>query len=46
MFGVLLREPGVEELLRNKGYVEEWREERGWEGDERRRGGIVVLKTG
>ena len=45
MFGALLREPGVEELLQEKGYRKSWNEEYGWEGDDRRRGGIVVLKA-
>jgi GPI mannosyltransferase 3 len=46
MFGALLQEPGVEVLLRDAGYIEVWKEEHGWEGDERRRGGVVALKAG
>ena len=45
VFGALLREPGMEDLLKGKGYVEVWRKEYGWEGDERRRGGVIVMKV-
>jgi len=45
MFGALLEDTQVAELLRNKGYRTTWHEERGWEGDSRRRGGVVVLKA-
>ncbi|EKM55153.1 glycosyltransferase family 22 protein [Phanerochaete carnosa HHB-10118-sp] len=45
MFGVLLREPGVVDLLKEKGYVPVWHENYGWEGDRRRRGGVLVMKV-
>ena len=45
MFGALLREQEVARVLHDKGYKQVWHEERGWEGDSRRRGGIIVMKT-
>ena len=44
MFGTLLDDPEVHNLLHEKGYRVVWHEERGWEGDDRRRGGVFVLK--
>ncbi|KAI0822851.1 glycosyltransferase family 22 protein [Trametes gibbosa] len=41
-FGALLNQPDVRNLLLDLGYEEAWRAEHGWEGDERRRGGIRV----
>lgn len=45
MFGALLQESGVGNLLEDLGYKTIWKEEYDWEGDNRRRGGIVVLKV-
>lgn len=45
MFGAVVKEPGVQDKLRELGYRMVWHEEYGWEGDERRRGGVVVLRT-
>ena len=45
MFGALLREPGVADLLLEKGYKLVWHENYGWEGDSRRRGGVVVVRA-
>ncbi|GJE90740.1 glycosyltransferase family 22 protein [Phanerochaete sordida] len=44
-FGALLREPGVAEVLAERGYRVVWHGEGGWEGDARRRGGVVVMKV-
>ncbi|KIP12253.1 glycosyltransferase family 22 protein [Phlebiopsis gigantea 11061_1 CR5-6] len=44
VFGALLHEPGVDGLLKNLGFRVAWKDEYGWEGDARRREGIVVLK--
>ncbi|RDB21083.1 GPI mannosyltransferase 3 [Hypsizygus marmoreus] len=44
MFGALLQEEGVRELLKGKGYVEVWRRGRQWEGEGHRRGGVRVWK--
>ena len=45
LFGALLREPGVAELLGEMGYKPVWHENYGWEGDSRRRGGVVVFRV-
>ncbi|KAI0780644.1 glycosyltransferase family 22 protein [Trametes elegans] len=45
-FGKLLEQAGVADLLRSLGYVEVWAEEYGWEGDDRRGGGIRVWRYG
>ena len=42
MFGALLYEPNVATLLKDLGYEIVWEEDCGWEGDERRRAGVVV----
>lgn len=42
LFGALLREPGVEDVLRAKGYTEAWRGGNGVEEDPRRRAGVRV----
>lgn len=39
-FGALLDQPDVRNFLLDLGYEEAWRAEHGWEGDERRRGGV------
>ncbi|KAF8643825.1 hypothetical protein AX16_008843 [Volvariella volvacea WC 439] len=41
-FGALLKEEGVQELLESKGYVEEWKAGREWEGEDKRKGGVRV----
>jgi phosphatidylinositol glycan class B len=46
MFGALLEEPNVRQILMEKGYVQVWYGINGWEEDERRRGGVVVWKWG
>jgi phosphatidylinositol glycan class B len=43
-FGALLREPGIEGVLRTKGYAEVWRAGNGIEEDPRRRGGVRVWR--
>ncbi|KAH9986341.1 glycosyltransferase family 22 protein [Russula compacta] len=43
-FGALLREPGVENVLRVRGYREVWRRGNGIEEDPRRRGGVRVWR--
>lgn len=45
VFGALLQESGVGNLLEDLGYKTVWTEEYGWEGDNRRRGGVVILKV-
>lgn len=42
LFGALLQEEGVEDKLRDVGYVPTWREGNGLEEDPRRRGGVRV----
>jgi GPI mannosyltransferase 3 len=44
VFGALLREQDVSRVLHEKGYEQVWHEERGWEGDSRRQGGVTVMK--
>ncbi|EMD38465.1 glycosyltransferase family 22 protein [Gelatoporia subvermispora B] len=44
IFGSLLSEPGVRELLQRIGYREVWVKESGWEGDRRRQGGVRVWR--
>lgn len=44
LFGALLREPGVEDVLRAKGYTEVWRGGTGLEEDSRRRAGVRVWR--
>ena len=44
VFGALLQESRVHSLLEELGFKVVWQEEYGWEGDARRRGGVVVLK--
>ncbi|KAI0265809.1 glycosyltransferase family 22 protein [Gloeopeniophorella convolvens] len=46
LFGALLREPGIEDALRAKGYAEVWRAGNGVEEDPRRRGGVRVWHSG
>ena len=43
-FGALLRESGVENVLRVRGYREVWRRGNGIEEDPRRRGGVRVWR--
>lgn len=43
-FSALLDDAEVAQLLYKQGYRTAWRENHGWEGDSRRRGGVVVLK--
>jgi len=43
-FGALLREPGVEDILRAGGYEEVWQGGNGIEEDRRRRGGVRVWR--
>jgi phosphatidylinositol glycan class B len=43
-FGALLREPGVEDILRAEGYEEVWQGGNGIEEDRRRRGGVRVWR--
>ncbi|KAH9959528.1 Alg9-like mannosyltransferase family-domain-containing protein [Lactifluus volemus] len=42
LFGALLRGPGVEDFLRDKGYTEVWHAGNGIEEDPRRRGGVRI----
>jgi hypothetical protein len=44
LFGALLREPGVKDVLRAEGYEEVWRGDNGIEEDRRRRGGVRVWR--
>ncbi|KAI0086193.1 glycosyltransferase family 22 protein [Irpex rosettiformis] len=44
MFGALLNEQEISNYLSDRGYRQVWHEERGWEGDRRRQGGVTVLK--
>ena len=46
LFGALLHEPGVEGVLRGKGYTEAWNGGNGIEEDRRRRGGVRVWRWG
>ncbi|KAI0707643.1 Alg9-like mannosyltransferase family-domain-containing protein [Earliella scabrosa] len=46
LFGALLEEEGVVDLLSKQGYKEVWSAEYGWEGDERRKGGVRVWRCG
>ncbi|KAI0672934.1 glycosyltransferase family 22 protein [Trametes maxima] len=43
-FGALLQQPEVQDLLLALGYGEVWRAEHGWEGDDRRKGGVRVWR--
>ncbi|CDO73566.1 Glycosyltransferase Family 22 protein [Trametes cinnabarina] len=43
-FGALLEEPGLQELFLDLGYREVWKAEYGWEGDNRRKGGVRVWR--
>ncbi|TFK76245.1 glycosyltransferase family 22 protein [Pluteus cervinus] len=43
-FGSLLGREGVRELLISRGYVEEWKRGREWEGEGNRKGGVRVWK--
>jgi phosphatidylinositol glycan class B len=44
LFGALLREPGVRDILHAEGYEEVWRGGSGVEEDRRRRGGVRVWR--
>jgi phosphatidylinositol glycan class B len=44
VFGALLQDDDVATLLRNQGYQEVWVGNNGFEQDERRRGGVHVLR--
>ena len=44
LFGSLLQEQGVRELLIQKGYRQVWGEDGSWEEDPRRRGGVQVWR--
>ncbi|KAH9901522.1 glycosyltransferase family 22 protein [Cubamyces lactineus] len=43
-FGALLEQPGIKDVLLRKGYGEVWSAEYGWEGDDRRKGGVRVWR--
>ena len=43
-FGNLLQENGVRQLLVEKGYKQVWKGGREWEGEGRRKGGVMVWK--
>lgn len=45
LFGALLRDAQVENLLDGLGYTQVWKSGNGLEEDPRRRGGVVVLKA-
>ena len=45
-FGALLEQEGVRDLLLHQGYDKVWQAEYGWEGDERRKGGVHVWRYG
>ena len=45
LFGALLEDDQVAALLTSRGYKMVWHEDYGWEGDSRRRGGVMVLKA-
>ncbi|KAH7889562.1 glycosyltransferase family 22 protein [Phlebopus sp. FC_14] len=42
IFGALLREPGMQDLLEKNGYSEVWKGGREWEGEGKRKGGVRV----
>jgi phosphatidylinositol glycan class B len=44
LFGALLREPVVKDILRSKGYTEVWRGGNGIEEDPRRRAGVRIWR--
>ena len=44
LFGALLHEPGVKDVLHAGGYEEVWRGGNGIEEDRRRRGGVRVWR--
>jgi phosphatidylinositol glycan class B len=44
LFGHLLQQDGVKDLLQEKGYREVWRAGREWEGEGTRKGGVRVWK--
>jgi len=44
MFGVLLEDYGVRQILEDRGYNEVWKAGRKWEGDGKRKGGARVWK--
>jgi len=44
MFGALLDRTNVKAFLLEKGYVEEWRRGRVWEGEGERKGGVRVWR--
>ena len=44
LFGALLHEPGVKDVLHAEGYEEVWRGGNGIEEDRRRRGGVRVWR--
>lgn len=45
MFGALSEDTAIRPLLAKLGYTAVWHEERGWEGDSRRRGGVGVWRV-
>ncbi|EGO21054.1 glycosyltransferase family 22 protein [Serpula lacrymans var. lacrymans S7.9] len=45
MFGALLREPGVLELLQERSYAEVWKGGMDWEGEGKRKGAVRYLIT-
>lgn len=45
LFGALLKDTQVENLLDELGYIQVWESGNGLEEDPRRRGGVVVLKA-
>ena len=42
LFGALLKEPGIQALFEENGYVEVWKGGREWEGEGKRKGGVRV----
>jgi len=44
LFGDLLRQEGVRDVLEGRGYAEVWKAGREWEGEGVRKGGVRVWK--
>lgn len=45
LFGALLEERGVRDVMGEKGYREVWRRGRDWEGEGKRKGGVRVWRA-
>jgi GPI mannosyltransferase 3 len=43
-FGILWDDQDVKALLKSRGYNETWRAGWGWEGEGKRKGGVIVLR--